>query len=79
MFKRGIKKAYLSHTSKQYKSNFTFNNGISMNTLTYKTPKFTLVYNGGEKMLVKCKLGNYSFVAKVRAFMKREWDERLHK
>jgi hypothetical protein len=75
MFKKGIKKDYFNQVKGQYKNNYTYTIGLNFNTLTYITPNFKVIYNGGEKVLVKCKLGNYKFIANVRQFMKKKWKE----
>ena len=77
MFKRGIKRAYLSQTSKQYESNYEFIKGFSMNTLYYRTPNFTLIYNGGDKMVVKARLGKFTWIANARPFMKNRYEKFL--
>ena len=79
MFKKGIKKTYLSQTSRVYEKNFTCFTGHSMNTVIYKTPNFTLFYNGGDKMVIKARLGKFTWIANVRQFMKNKYEKEFRK
>ena len=79
MFKKGIKKEYLKQTHRIYEDNFTCFAGNSMNTVIYKTPDFKLFYNGGDKMVVKARLGHFIWVANARPFMKNRYEKEFGK
>jgi len=78
MFKKGIKKDFLLKIKKPRKDNIKYIKGLNIITIIYETKDFRLVYNGGDKMLVKARLGNFSWITKPRKFMLDKFEEIKH-